>query len=306
MKTRTYQFALGSAIIICILLATALAYVLLHGKLLVPQTASEDTVVARGPQSSAPAMPSGAAAPSAAEPALTPIQLSPQRLQQIGVTTASVGFKNVTQDLRAPGSVDIDEQTLSYVQTRFTGWIQNVSANATYQYVRKGQRLFTVYSPDLVSSEQELLLAKQNQKAFSLDMHGTASRESGWLLQAAEQRLQQFGLSAQEIADVEQSGKAPHEITVYSPASGYITERNALPNAYVQPDTKLYTIADLSTVWVYANVSQGDVGRLKPGDPGQVTVDAYPRSTAASIRYCLRLIWPRAPCVCALSSATPA
>jgi Cu(I)/Ag(I) efflux system membrane fusion protein/cobalt-zinc-cadmium efflux system membrane fusion protein len=279
MKTRTYQFALGSAIIICILLATALAYVLLHGKLLVPQTASEDTVVARGPQSSAPAMPSGAAAPSAAEPALTPIQLSPQRLQQIGVTTASVGFKNVTQDLRAPGSVDIDEQTLSYVQTRFTGWIQNVSANATYQYVRKGQRLFTVYSPDLVSSEQELLLAKQNQKAFSLDMHGTASRESGWLLQAAEQRLQQFGLSAQEIADVEQSGKAPHEITVYSPASGYITERNALPNAYVQPDTKLYTIADLSTVWVYANVSQGDVGRLKPGDPGQVTVDAYPGRT---------------------------
>jgi len=276
MKTRTYQLALGSAITICLLLASALAYVLLHGKIVVPETASEDTVVARGPQSSAPATPSGAAAPSAAEPALSPIQLSPQRLQQIGVTTASVSFKNVTQDLRAPGSVDIDEQSLSYVQTRFTGWIQNVSANATYQYVHKGQRLFTVYSPDLVSSEQELLLAKQNQKAFSQDVHGTASRESGWLLQAAEQRLQQFGLSAQEIADVEQSGKAPHDIAVNSPASGYITERNALPNAYVQPDTKLYTIADLSTVWVYANVSQGDVGRLKPRDPGQVTVDAYP------------------------------
>jgi Cu(I)/Ag(I) efflux system membrane fusion protein/cobalt-zinc-cadmium efflux system membrane fusion protein len=280
MKTRTYQLALGSAVTICLLLASALVYVLLlHGKLVVPQAVSEDTVVARGPQSSAPATPSSATAPSAAEPALTAIQLSPKRLQQIGVTSASVGFKNLSQYLRAPGNVDIDEQSLSYVQTRFTGWIQNVSANATYQYVRKGQRLFTVYSPDLVSGEQELLLAKQNQKAFSQDMHGTASRESGWLLQAAEQRLQQFGLSAQEIADVEQSGKAPREIAVNSPASGYIIERNALPNAYVQPDTKLYTIADLSTVWVYANVSQADVGRLKPGDTGQVTVDAYPGRT---------------------------
>ena len=79
-----------------------------------------------------------------------------------------------------------------------------------------------------------------------------------------------------QIADLEQSGKVQHDIAVDSPVSGYIIERNALPNAYVQPETKLYTIADLSTVWVYANVFQNDVGRLKPGDPAQVTVDAYP------------------------------
>ncbi len=75
---------------------------------------------------------------------------------------------------------------------------------------------------------------------------------------------------------MEQSGKVQREIAVESPASGFIIERNALPNAYVQPDTKLYTIADLSTVWVYANVFQDAVGRLRPGDPAQVTVDAYP------------------------------
>ena len=199
-----------------------------------------------------------------------------QRLQEIGVTTAVVELKNINDALHVPGNVEMDEQRLSYVQTRFTGWIQNVFADATYQYVHKGQRLFTVYSPDIVSSEEEYLLAKRNQKAFSQDAHGMANQESGWLLQAAEERLRQFNIPQQEIAVLETSGKVQRDISIDSPVSGYITERNALPNAYVQPEMKLYTIADLSTVWVYANVSQSDVGRLKPGDSGQVTVDAYP------------------------------
>ncbi len=185
-------------------------------------------------------------------------------------------MKDVSDDLSVPGNVDIDEERISYVQTRFPGWIQDVQANATYQYVRKGQRLFTMYSPDIVSSEQEYLLARQNKSAFSQDAHGMGTQEDGWLLKAAEERLQQFGVPAQAIADLEQSGKVQRNIAVESPASGYIIERDALPNAYVQPDTKLYTIADLSTVWVYANVFQNDVGKLKPGDPAQVTVDAYP------------------------------
>jgi Cu(I)/Ag(I) efflux system membrane fusion protein/cobalt-zinc-cadmium efflux system membrane fusion protein len=184
--------------------------------------------------------------------------------------------KDVHDDLNVPGNVDIDEEKLSYVQTHFPGWIQDVTANATYQYVHKGQRLFTVYSPDLVSSEQEYLLAKQSQKAFAPDAHGIAVQEGGWLLRAAEERLRQFGVPEQAIADLEQSGKVQRNIAIDSQVSGYIIERNALPNAYVQPETKLYTIADLSTVWVYANVFQNDVGRLKPGDSAQVTVDAYP------------------------------
>ena len=195
-------------------------------------------------------------------------------MQEIGVTTSAVELKNVNDTLHVPGNVEINEQRISYVQTRFAGWIQNVSANATYQYVRKGQRLFTIYSPDIVSSEQEYLLARQNQKAFSQDQHGMATQDGNWLMQAAADRLRQFSIPAEEIANLEQSGKVQHDIAIESPVSGYITERNALPNAYVQPEMKLYTIADLSTVWVYANVSQSDVGRLKPGDPGKVTVDA--------------------------------
>lgn len=276
MKTRAYQIALIFSVAVCILLAATLAYVLVYPRRAAAPAGTQDPVVARGPETSSSPVQHADNALATSEPTLAPIQISPRRLQQIGVTTATAQIKNVSDQLNVPGNVVIDEERLSYVQTRFPGWIQDVYANATYQYVHKGQPLFTVYSPDLVSSEQEYLLAKQNQNAFSSDMHNMAAHESGWLLKAAEERLLQFGVSPKTITDLAQSGKVQRNITIDSPVSGYITERTALPNAYVQPETKLYTIADLSTVWVYANVFQNDTGRLKPGDTAQVTVDAYP------------------------------
>jgi Cu(I)/Ag(I) efflux system membrane fusion protein/cobalt-zinc-cadmium efflux system membrane fusion protein len=214
-------------------------------------------------------------------------------MQQIGVTFAVATYKNMSQQITAPGNVDINEQRLATVQTRFAGWIQTVNANATYQYVRKGQTLLTIYSPELVSSQQEYLLARKNQSSFEHDAHGmaaregsmaapegsVAARESGWLLNAAEERIRQFGVPADTIDALRKTGQVQRNVAVEAPVSGYITERLALPNAYVQPDTKLYTIADLSTVWVYANVFQSDVGRLKPGSAAVVTVDAYPGRT---------------------------
>jgi Cu(I)/Ag(I) efflux system membrane fusion protein/cobalt-zinc-cadmium efflux system membrane fusion protein len=278
MTQRPYQRAFFLAGALCALLAVALVYLLLHRNAPARAASSDasDPVVARGPEAVAGAVPSPAVVTASSEPALTPVQISPTRLQEIGVTMVQAELKNVTDELHVPGNVDIDEQRLSYVQTRFAGWIQNVSANATWQYVSKGQRLFTIYSPELVSTEQEYLLAKKNQTALSTNMHGTAAEEGGWLLQAAEERLRQFDVPPAAIATLKQTGQVQREIAVDSPASGYITERNALPNAYVQPEMKLYTIADLSTVWVYANVFQNDVGRLKPGNTAQVTVDAYP------------------------------
>jgi Cu(I)/Ag(I) efflux system membrane fusion protein/cobalt-zinc-cadmium efflux system membrane fusion protein len=263
------------ALTACVALAAGVGYLVLHSNHLMPAGQTGDPVVARGPAAPAESTPQSAA-PSNAEPQFGPIQISPQRLQQIGVTTAVAQMKTLSDKLSIPGNVEIDEQSLSYVQTRFAGWIQKVFANATYQYVKKGQKLFTIYSPDLVSTEQEYLLAKQNKKTLAPNPHGMAAQEGGWLLDAAEERLRQFGVPAPEIAALEQSGSVQREIAVESPASGFIIERTALPNAYVQPDSKLYTIADLSTVWVYANVFQNAVGRLRPGDPAQVTVDAYP------------------------------
>lgn len=291
MNDRNYRNAFLAVLVLCAVLAGGFGWELMRRGLPEQVKASSDPVVAAGP--AAPAQPAAptASPQSGADPTLAPIQIAPERLQQIGVTTAVAQLRNVNDRLQVPGNVDVDEERLAYVQTRFPGWIMNVFANATWQYVRKGQRLFTIYSPDLVSTEQEYLLAKQNQKSFAPAMHsgsmpgmtagagGTAVQESGWLVQAAEERLRQFDVPPAEIAALVESGHVQREIAVVSPASGYITERNALPNAYVQPDTKLYTIADLSTVWVYANVFQTDVGRLRPGDPADVTVDSYPGRT---------------------------
>jgi RND family efflux transporter MFP subunit len=279
MSERNYKQAFAAVTVICVVLAVALGYLLLYHDRGVAMSEDTSPVVAKGPEM--PDQPSSsdmAASSSSRAPALSPIQISPQRLQAIGVKTAVVEMRTVNDELRVPGNVEVNEQQLAYVQSRFPGWIQKVFANATYQFVRKGDPLFTIYSQEVVSTEQEYLLAKQNQKSFSTDEHGTV-KDVNWLLQAATDRLRQFGVSPHEIADLEQTGKVQRELTVESPVSGYITERNALPNLYVQPETKLYTIADFSKVWVYANVFQTEVGHLKPGDSAAVTTDAYPGHT---------------------------
>src|SRR5258708_1760413 len=123
------------------------------------------------------------------ETPLVPVQLTPERMQSIGVTTGTVEYKQLSDDIRATGTVDINERLLSYVQVRFPGYIRKVFANATYQYVRKGEPLFTIYSPDLVATQQEYLLARQNQKALSAStVDGVASGAES-LSASAEQRL---------------------------------------------------------------------------------------------------------------------
>jgi RND family efflux transporter MFP subunit len=217
--------------------------------------------------------------PESKEAALARVQLTPERMQSIGVKTGMVEYKQLSDDIRATGIVDIDERLLSYVQVRFPGYIGKVFANATYQYVRKGEPLFTVYSPDLVATQQEYLLAQQNQKILQAStVDGVASGASS-LSMAAEQRLAQWDVPASEIAKLKETGKPVADLTIYSPVSGFITERNALPNLYVEPSTRLYTVADLSRVWVNAQIFQDDIGRIKPGDAASITVDSYPGHT---------------------------
>lgn len=200
-------------------------------------------------------------------------------MQSIGVKTGSAEYKQLTSDIRATGTVNIDERLISYVQVRFPGYIRKVFVNATYLYVRRGEPLFTVYSPDLVATQQEYLLARQNQESLSgSTVDGVASGAAS-LSAAAEQRLEQWEVPQSELQKLKDTGKPITDLTINSPVSGYVTEYNALPNMYIEPATRLYTIADLSRIWVYAQVFQDDVGRLKHGDPVEVTVDSYPDRT---------------------------
>lgn len=212
---------------------------------------------------------------------LAPIQLTPQRMQSIGVKFGTAAYKIVNDEIRVTGNVEADETRISSIQVRFPGWIRKVYVDATYRYVRKGQPLFTIYSPDLVATEQEYLLARQNQQQLNSSTVAGVSSGAASLANAAKERLSQWEVTQEEISKLESTGKVITDLTFNAPASGYITEKNVLPNMYVQPDTKLYTVAELSTVWVNAQVFQPDIGKIKPGDVAQITVDAYPGKTFA-------------------------
>lgn len=210
---------------------------------------------------------------------LAPIQVSPERRQLIGLTFAEVEEKYLSDRIETTGLIEPDQQLEGYVQTRFAGWIREVFADQTYQYVKKGQPLFTIYSPDLVSAENEYLLAlKATGQMADSPIEGVASGAHS-LVAAAITRLRLFGVSPREIARLKRERTVRDTVAIDSPMTGYVVERNALPNMYAQPETRLYSITSLSTVWAYAAVFQNQLGEVKTGDPVSVTVDAYPGRT---------------------------
>ena len=207
---------------------------------------------------------------------LAPIRITPERRQLIGVKYATVVRKNVSDRLETTGNIEIDERLQGYVQTRFAGWIEKVFANSTYQYVHRGQPLFTIYSPDLMSTESEYVLAIEARKRVKDSTVADVTADASSLVDSAAERLKLWGVSPREIARLERERTVRHAVEIDSPMSGYIVERNALPNMYVQPDMRLFTITDLSKVWIYAAVFQDEIGKVHPGNPATVTLDAYP------------------------------
>jgi RND family efflux transporter MFP subunit len=274
---KSYRTGFLLALIGNIVLAIVLVGLWRHSRAANP-VADVQTKSSNSPAQDSP--PSSMDIPSAStETPLAPVQISPQRLQSIGVKIGKVERKVVEDEIRTTGNVTVDERRLAYVQVRFSGYIQKVFADATYQYVRKEQPLFTIYSPDLVATEREYLVAKQNlQQVAQSTVPGVASSAAS-LLDAATVRLKQWGVPQKEIARLESTGQVQQELEVDSPVSGYITERNALPRVAVQPEMRLYTIADLSTVWVQAQVFQNDLERIKVGAPASLTVSTYPGRT---------------------------
>jgi RND family efflux transporter MFP subunit len=271
---KTYRNGFLLALIGNIVLAVALLVLWLHYRAAKPMAEAETTKASS--TAGQDSMPNSMATPPAStEAPLVPVQISPQRLQSIGVKTGKVERKSVADEIRTTGSVAVDERRLAYVQVRFSGYIQKVFADATYQYVRKGQPLFTIYSPDLVATEREYLVAKENQQQVAQSTVQGVAFSATSLLDATAERLKQWGVPQKEITRLESTGQVQQELQVESPVSGYITERNALPSVAVQPEMRLYTIADLSTVWIQAQVFQNDLERIKIGASATLTVNTY-------------------------------
>ncbi len=180
-------------------------------------------------------------------PKLAPVQLSPERRQLIGLQIATVKEEDLVGRIDTTGLVEPDEGLQGYVQTRFAGWIRQVFVNQTYQLVKKGQPLFTIYSPDLVSTENEYLIALHSQKSLGGSSVQGVSEGAQSLISAALDRLKQFGVPSHEIARLQREGTTRDAIEIVSPMSGYVVERNALPNMYAQPDTFIWEALDPMT-----------------------------------------------------------
>jgi len=204
------------------------------------------------------------------------VQISPARQQLMGVTTALADYRPVEKTIRTVGQVAIDETRLANVHVKVNGWIQEVFVDYTWQPVKKGEPLFTIYSPDLLATEQEYLLALRARKALGTSSYMEVSSGSESLLEAARQRLALWDLTDAQIGQLEETGKAQHEITFYAPASGYVMERKAYPNQYVTPDTELYKLVDLNRVWVQADVYEFEMPAVSLGQEATMTTESLP------------------------------
>ena len=199
------------------------------------------------------------------------IQISPERQQLIGVKFTTVELSGQARSIRAVGKVTFDETRVSHVHTRNEGWIEQVFVDFTGDFVQQGQPMLTIYSPELLASQQELLLAARARDLMRDNPLASAAEHGNSLFEAARRRLELWQLKDEQIDQVLRTGEPIHSVTLYAPASGFVSERKAFPNQRITPDSDLYTITDLSRIWIVADVFESDIISIKLGDPTYVS-----------------------------------
>lgn len=202
------------------------------------------------------------------------VKIDPRLVQNLGVRTASVERRNIGQSIETVGTVVVDEHRISYLNPRVSGWLETLQARAVGDTVKRGQVLATIYSPDLVSAQEEFLVALRGVRQRTADPQFAS--ESRALLDAARERLRLLNLPEAEIRALERSGKAQRSVPLRAPHGGIITELNARQGGYVTPDIRIYTLADLSRVWVNVDIYASQLPWIKPGDPVTLSIPALP------------------------------
>jgi len=204
------------------------------------------------------------------------ISIDPVTVQNIGVRTAVVSREPFYRVIRTVGHVDYDEETLYNINLKFDGWIEKLFMERTGDLIQKGQPLFRIYSPELVSTQEEYLLAFQNQQRLMGSAFSEVSTGATSLLQATRQRLKLWDISDAEIRELEQRGKSRKELTIYSPVDGIVVHKTAVEGGYVKAGVDLFKIADLSTVWVYAHIFEYEVPWIHEGQKVQMELPYMP------------------------------
>lgn len=231
------------------------------------------------PQATQQAAPASAPAmlPSSSEsPARGEVALDTRRQQLIGVRTVTVTRGPIAQDVRVVGTVRYDETRQAEINTRVDGWIRELYADSTGKPIRQGDALFTLYSPELVTTQNEYLLALRGHTHAAGAEVPQVREYADRLVQAARDRLVRWDMSEADIQDLERRGQATDTITIRSPVSGVVVEKLAVQGMRVMAGQPLFRVADLSLVWVEANVHEQDIASLRVGQAATMTLDAYP------------------------------
>jgi len=206
-------------------------------------------------------------------PGLVPVTIESQRLQLIGVRTGSVGKRSLDGSLRLAGYITPDETRLSNIHVRFSGWVKDLAVNQTGQFVEAGQKLLSVYSQDLFQAENEYIIARKSTERTADDILRDTRHQ---LRSATRQRLDLLGVPPEEISILDTADSPSLELWVRSPFSGYVLDKTVVIGQFINPDQNLFTIADLSKVWVLADVYERDLENIKIGQTARMTTSAYP------------------------------
>lgn len=205
--------------------------------------------------------------------------VSPDKQQLLGVRTATVEAKPLSKTVRTVGTITYDETRVTHVHSKIEGWVEKLYANYTGKFVQKGQPLFTLYSPDLLATQGEYLLALKSYERLAGSSIPEVRSGADSLVQASKQRLALWDISDQQIRDLEQRREPQKTLTFYAPNSGFIIKKDINEGMKVMPDKEIYTIADLSTVWVDADVYESEIPLIKVGQQATINLSYYPEET---------------------------
>lgn len=207
------------------------------------------------------------------------LKLSETARKLAGIQTAAVERKYVSAEVRMAGKVEYDETRLAYISARAPGRIDRMYVDFTGTSVRKGDHLVYFYSPELVSAQQELLQAVQTATAVSAGSNPEIRHTAQRTLEAVREKLRLLGLTEGQLQEIERQGRASDHLTIYSPISGVVIQRNAREGMYVETGTPIYAIADLSNVWVKLDAYESDLEWIRYGQEVEFTTEAFPGET---------------------------
>lgn len=210
---------------------------------------------------------------------LAPVTIDAERGRLIGLRTVPARRAPMTAAIRAPGRVVFDETRVHHVHTRYEAYVEDLYADFTGKFVRRGEPLVSLYSPDLYTAEQEYLIAL---------------RGGGDLREAARQKLLLWQISPSDIAELERTGKASHTLKLYAPISGYVIGRTAVHGMRVRPEDSLFDIVDLSRMWVLGDIYEHELPRVRIGQRATMTLSYWPdRSWIGRVTYVFPSVDPK-------------